>query len=134
MLCIWKKDGAGVRCENCGEWRDKARARVCEKNETEPGIARKVSNYSKAVEKWIAAGSPMRTQEEIASIFSICEVCPRFTNEGRPRCKLCGCSVNKSPDGLWNKIAMATEGCPDNPPRWTADVNPSGTPPNATPE
>lgn len=75
---------------------------------------------SKAVARWVAAGSPGRSQQEIDEVLTICRACDKFTDEGRPRCKLCGCSVNNKPDGLRNKIAMATESCPMKPPKWTA--------------
>lgn len=75
-------------------------------------------NYTKAVVKWTAAGMPLRTEQEITAVFAICQACPHFTNGDRPHCKLCGCSLSLSPDGLRNKIAMATESCPDSPARW----------------
>lgn len=79
-------------------------------------------NYVKAIARWKAAGSPVRPQEEIDRIYAICEACPHFSNEKRPHCKLCGCSLSKLPDGLRNKVAMSTESCPDSPPRWTASM------------
>lgn len=85
-----------------------------------PSLARQAWTYSKAVARWKLAGSPTRTTEEITSILAICQACPHYTQSDRPRCRLCGCSVNNQPNGLANKIAMATEGCPDDPPKWTA--------------
>lgn len=83
-----------------------------------PGFITKAWNYSKATAKWIAAGSPTRSDEEIARIFTICEACPNFSGGEKPHCNLCGCSLSKTPDGLRNKIRFSTEACPDNPPRW----------------
>lgn len=91
----------------------------------EPGVAQQGWTYAKAVARWKSSGSPVRSPERIAEILVICEACPFFIREGRRRCKLCGCSINKQPDGLRNKIAMATESCPDNPPRWEAEVTPA---------
>lgn len=88
-----------------------------------PGLPKKAGAYAVAVAKWVAAGSPVRREHEIAAILEICEACEHFTNQGRPQCKLCGCSVNNKPDGLRNKIAMATESCPDKPPRWESLQN-----------
>ena len=45
---------------------------------------------------------------------AICEACPHLTP--KKRCLLCGCRTR----GLVNKIAVATEQCPDFPPRWLA--------------
>lgn len=73
-------------------------------------------SYTKAVTRWTAAGFPVRSQEEIDRIFTICEACPHYVNDKRPHCRLCGCSLSKAPEGLKNKIAMATESCPDK--RW----------------
>lgn len=76
--------------------------------------------YAKAVAKWIAAGSPTRSEAEIARIFAICEACPYFARKSkRPHCTICGCSLNTAPNGLVNKIAMdVTEHCPLDPPKW----------------
>lgn len=89
-----------------------AKGRSVSLSRKEPGLARQAWSYAKAIAKWTAAGSPVRPQEEIDRIMSICEACPHFSNTKRPHCKLCGCSLNKSPDGLVNKIAMQTEECP----------------------
>ncbi len=48
------------------------------------------------------------SDEEFARRMSICESCPHWTAE--KRCKLCGCRQEK--------LRLATESCPDNPPRW----------------
>lgn len=87
-----------------------------------PGLVQKAWNYAKAVTKWKAAGSPERSQPEIDRIMSICEACEHFRGKGtRPHCNLCGCSLSRIPDGLKSKIAMATESCPLDPPRWVAE-------------
>lgn len=86
----------------------------------EPGMIAKAWNYSEAVARWKLAGSPTRSQQEIDAILEICRACPFYTNNGRPRCKKCGCSVNNQPNGIANKIAMATESCPLDPPKWSA--------------
>jgi hypothetical protein len=41
---------------------------------------------------------------------SECAICPHLVNN---RCKLCGCPYER-------KIRLATERCPDKPPRWGA--------------
>lgn len=80
-----------------------------------------VHRYVSAVERWKAAGSPQRTAKEIAAVLAICEACEHFQRGLlRNSCKVCGCSLNAFEKGLVNKIAMATESCPLNPPKWTA--------------
>lgn len=86
----------------------------------EPGAMKQATTYALAVAKWELAGKPTRTQEEIDAVLAICESCPFYTNDKRPRCRRCGCSVNNRPAGLANKIAMATESCPLDPPKWAA--------------
>lgn len=88
-----------------------------------PSVIRQAWSYARAIGKWKIAGSPVRSQKRIDEILSICQACPMFAMSGkRPHCKVCGCSMNSAPDGLNNKIAMATEKCPLNPPKWGADV------------
>lgn len=87
----------------------------------EPGLISQGWNYTKAVAGWMKAGSPTRTKSEIDRIFAICQLCPQFISDDlRPRCRVCGCSLSQAPEGLNNKIAMATESCPLDPPKWTA--------------
>ncbi len=89
----------------------------------EPGIMSQAWNYSEAVLKWSLAGSPVRSPERIEEILSICKACPFYLDGAtRPRCKLCGCSINNSAEGTKNKIAMATTECPHKPPKWEAEA------------
>lgn len=85
---------------------------------------RRVSRFTNAFTRWYAAGSPTRTPEQIAETFAICESnqCGQFKagKEGAGRCGLCGCRLNLT--GKVNKIYMATESCPYDPPLWTALV------------
>ena len=90
-------------------------------------LTQKILSYSAAITRWKLAGSPTRSQEDIDRIYSICETCKFFANAKRPHCKLCGCSLNRSPNGLVSKIAMATESCPLDPPKWAADITPKAT-------
>jgi hypothetical protein len=76
-----------------------------------------------AVAKWIAAGRPTRSQEQIEAILTtICDAkpvpCEHFRNGS---CDLCGCKINANPSALRNKLAMGTESCPLDLPRWTAE-------------
>lgn len=75
-------------------------------------------SYTIAVAAWKAAGSPLRTQDEIDAALALCSKCPYFRGSKKPFCTICGCQLNKLRNGLANKIAMATEHCPMSPPKW----------------
>lgn len=82
-----------------------------------PTLAQEAWNYTQAVKMWRNAGYPARTSEEIARLLAICEACPHYKADGlRKHCGLCGCTCNSSEWGLVNKLAMATETCPEK--RW----------------
>jgi hypothetical protein len=77
-----------------------------------------------AMANWVAAGRPRRSLERIKEIFdTICQPCGHFvsTGNGKGSCGLCTCALRRV-DGLLNKISLATEGCPDKPPRWEPEV------------
>lgn len=71
-----------------------------------PALGTKIISVAKAAAAWIAAGSPLRDEQECAKILVICEACENHAGGG---CKLCGCN-------LAAKIRMATENCPAD--RW----------------
>jgi len=69
----------------------------------------------------MAAGRPLRTEEEIAEIYDEqCSPCEYFDNDS---CGLCGCHVRREGTTL-NKLAWGTEKCPDDPPKWVEKVIP----------
>ncbi len=87
-----------------------------------------VIRYARAVQRWIDAGRPNRTDEEIERIFrDYCEACP-YLKESRCTHKNCGCQIRNStkdkipflswliPSAMLNKLRMGTEVCPDG--RW----------------
>ena len=83
-----------------------------------PNLIKQAFSYVKEYAKWKKAGSVLRSAEEITRIFNtICKLCEHF--EGN-RCGICKCYLNTGT--TWNKIAFNTTKCPDNPPRWTAEV------------
>jgi len=77
---------------------------------------------AKATARWVAAGSPVRSEERIREIHAICEGCDKYFEQrpGWGKCKVCRCRLNIT--GKLNKILMATESCPKIPPLWGADV------------
>jgi hypothetical protein len=86
-----------------------------------PSMVSKLFSVTTATLKWIRAGRPTRTPEEVAAAFKLCQACPKFipTAEDRSKgtCKLCGCGL-ASIGGMANKISMATEHCPLKNPKW----------------
>jgi len=101
-------------CSECGHVSRRlyptAPVRICDKHRT-PGIAQKVVGYSVAVARWMAAGKPVRSDEETARLYEICEsnVCGFFRNGD---CGVCGCKVSRDGEAPLIKNRMATESCP----------------------
>jgi hypothetical protein len=77
-------------------------------------ITQKLSAYATALAKWIAAGRPMRTAEQIEATMQICRGCKHFeaTADDTNGCKKCGCKKTLGIGGLRQKISWATEECP----------------------
>lgn len=111
------------RCRRCGVVRSsptRVYIRACAP--PTPGFATRAQAMLAAAIKWAKAGSPVRSAAEVAAIFDgACKPCPHFIRDGAGAgsCKLCGCLLRREA-GLVNKLQMATESCPDTPPRWTA--------------
>jgi len=75
-------------------------------------LLNKAVNYATAMRKWVAAGSPVRTDEEISAIFDEhCNKCAMF-DKVRGVCNSCGCPASKDQPAIRNKLKMATEACP----------------------
>lgn len=68
-----------------------------------------LKTYARAVAKWLDAGRPKRTDEQVDAIMDICGSCQFYKGGG---CQRCGCRVNRNRNALTNKIRMATENCP----------------------
>ena len=84
-----------------------------------PGYFDMAYRYTRALSRWIKAGRPVRSEEDINRIFeTACEPCEARDPE-RSFCRHCGCRVNLSPSAMMNKIAMATEECPLH--RWSQE-------------
>lgn len=59
----------------------------------------------------VVTGQPILVSREVlAERQETCKACENFVGG---RCRLCGCYLSQ-------KIRLATESCPMNPPRWTA--------------
>jgi hypothetical protein len=75
------------------------------------GIFNLAYRYTRALSRWIKAGRPVRSAEEIERIFeTFCKPCDAY-EETTSSCLHCGCRVNLSKMAPVNKIAMATEEC-----------------------
>jgi hypothetical protein len=130
QFCTFTTPTAGTPCELCGRvlhrdlfpgeiFRQACPGKPLEQREhKEPSLAKQAWNYGKAVAKWKLAGSPTRTEAEIAERFAICEACEFFSTKTRPHCTICGCTCSETTDGLKSKLAMRTETCPLDPPKW----------------
>lgn len=86
-------------------------------------IRTRVWSASMAYARWVLAGCPRPTEEEVAERKATCDICPHLVRGIEPRCGLCGCLINKVTHLFGTlerpgKAEMATEVCPDNPPRW----------------
>ena len=56
--------------------------------------------YAKAIQRWVAAGMPERTDEEVAAIFdNHCQSCPKFS-KSNSTCNVCGCKLKGNEAGL----------------------------------
>jgi hypothetical protein len=77
-----------------------------------PTVARMARAFTDATAKWWKAGRPTRSEEEMDSILEDkCRPCKYFSEDrGKPRCKICGCTLQKN--GIVSKLKMATESCP----------------------
>lgn len=72
-----------------------------------------VANWGDAVLRWILAGRPTRTDEEVAACLAECHIpCEEYVSQWGGRCKACRCRVNKGQLAVFNKARMATEDCP----------------------
>jgi hypothetical protein len=65
-------------------------------------------NLTGAVVRFVASGGKMTTPEERERRLQICRECPHFSGS---KCSICGCISR------W-KARLASEHCPDDPPRW----------------
>ena len=74
-------------------------------------------SYLEAKARWIAAGCPRPTEKQLAEREAVCRGCSHYRLQ-QDGCGLCGCGVDGG--SLDEKRRMATEECPDNPPRWRA--------------
>ncbi len=77
-----------------------------------PAAVKQLKNYYLAVERWVRAGRPVRSNKEVKAIHTdFCVKCD-WHDPKQHRCKGCGCKVRPNGIAVLNKIKMATENCP----------------------
>jgi hypothetical protein len=98
--------GLPVTPEICGRCNEETRDRTAK-------LGDKFFGYASAIKRWVAAGRPTRTKEEVKAIFEEhCKGCEKY-DEKNHACRNCGCSVEADGNNpLTNKLAMKTEKCP----------------------
>ena len=74
-----------------------------------PTNARMARSFTDATARWWKAGRPTRTDEEVDDILeNKCKPCKYYDDtKNKPRCKICGCALQKS--GIVSKLKMKTE-------------------------
>lgn len=78
-----------------------------------PSVTTRLAAFATAIARWAKQGLPTRTPEEVDGILSTCRACTEYGGETgvlKIICGKCGCSRVK--------VAMSTEHCPLNPPKW----------------
>lgn len=132
MQCDWRQIGEREYvCSRCGgrlyvpegypNPPDFSKTLPCRGGSAPQGV-RIALRYSAAVKRWVAAGRPVRSDDRVREIFeNYCKPCEHFDSE-RQTCRVCGCRVRRSGAALLNKLKMATERCPLDPPKWTEEA------------
>ena len=116
-------DGFRLICNRCGTVRTgtgPTLVRRCDVRLATPAKPR-TSAKSTPRQRWLAAGRPIRSPEEIDGIVMMyCEVCRHFVAKSRG-CRLC-CRDSLRKLKLPARLRMKTEGCPAKPAKWRAET------------
>lgn len=86
-----------------------------------PILSTRFYSYCSAIARWVRAGMPTRTQEQIEQVHQICLDCEYLLHKhtDKQKCGKCGCNISLEMSKR-NKLYLATESCPLDPPKWTA--------------
>lgn len=80
-------------------------------------------SFTKAWARYWLYGRPATEEHLRAQRLATCKGCEHYKDAG---CVKCGCPVTDRPKWLADKLSMATERCPLNPPKWgRAELAPS---------
>lgn len=88
-------------------------------------LLQRAKTYARALVKHAAGGFRVTQPEELERRLAICQRCPTEQFDGAG-CRRCGCAISNSENALRNKLAMATETCPDG--HWGPDEGLPTTP------
>jgi ribosomal protein L37E len=114
------------RMPDCGDRtkrREEWARRFLETHRDRPSAAKRAKSYLSAVARWIAAGRPVRSDEEVTRLYEeLCRPCGEF-DPAKETCTACGCRVRKGRWALLSKLKMATESCPRK--KFTACTEPN---------
>lgn len=113
--CEFRRSGSEVTCgvtnlpvnaDQCGQCAKESKMETARFKE-------KAVNYITAFRKWVAAGRPERTDEEVQYILdNFCNNGCTMYDKERKVCNSCGCPANNNMPAIKNKLKMATEECP----------------------
>ena len=113
QACGWLYYGPTAPRRNCPEGLTarEARATATAAGERLGITPAHVIRYARALLRWTAAGFPVRTDAEVAAIWSEhCEPCDQLIGD---RCKKCGCRNAAKGWAVTTKGRMETEHCPE---------------------
>jgi hypothetical protein len=79
-----------------------------------PQLSMQLWTYKEAIIKWMKAGKPVRTEEEVEHVHTTWCVPCEWYDDKQKRCRGCGCKVTLGSIAILNKIKMGTEHCPKN--------------------
>lgn len=112
------------QCRLCWRYHNDPHARKAWGGDPEePSFLQKALGFTKAVISHVVKGSPKVSEEIHSRRLEICHACPKYDPK-QDHCTICGCSIT---GGLVQKLWWADQQCPDNPPRWTKEVDHADT-------
>lgn len=89
--------------------------RVCGIVIKQPPLYRRAWSFAKAWARYWWNGRPATSEHLREQRLAICKACDNYKDGG---CLKCGCPVADKRKFLADKLSMATERCPLNPPKW----------------
>jgi hypothetical protein len=132
-FCEWpdEPDAKGIYvCLICNQGHPRKSHRRCDAQRATliSKVKKLKQTYDESTARWKAAGKPMRSPDRVQELYNtFCNPpgnpCDHYVRRGPGigKCALCGCSI-KNKGQFLNKLARATDSCPDAPPKFTADI------------
>lgn len=100
----------------------KERPQLCVEDDGQLTVIKMAANFAMALIRWGKAGFPLVSETTFDQRKKTCLECPHirgWKDAGMTACSLCGCVNGSVSVKLW----LATERCPDKPPRWNEVTN-----------